>query len=207
MALCVSATFWFIHQPISRPLCRPHILAVVSNAVNMCPCIQPLGCIPGNAVAETRGDSHVEEAPDLYPRSRTSPPAMCRSPGFLTLSLMLSTLPSPIKAVLGGKKYKHYLNCDFNLHKKSEVAQSCPTFCDPVDCSLPGSSIHGIFQARILEWVAISFSRGSLLLPNWAPLLVQMVKNLSAMQKTRVQSLGLEDPLEKGMATQCSTLA
>ena len=42
-----------------------------------------------------------------------------------------------------------------------EVAQSCPTLCDSVDCSLPGSSIQGILQARILEWVAISFSRGS----------------------------------------------
>jgi len=42
-----------------------------------------------------------------------------------------------------------------------EVAQSCPTLCDPVDCSLPGSSVHGILQARILEWIAISFSRGS----------------------------------------------
>ena len=42
-----------------------------------------------------------------------------------------------------------------------EVAQSCPTLCDPMDCSPPGSSIHGILQARILEWVAISFSRGS----------------------------------------------
>ena len=40
-------------------------------------------------------------------------------------------------------------------------AQSCLTLCDPMDCSLPGSSIHGIFQARILEWVAISFSRAS----------------------------------------------
>ena len=39
-------------------------------------------------------------------------------------------------------------------------AQSCPTLCHPVDCSMPGSSAHGIFQARILEWVAISFSRG-----------------------------------------------
>ena len=43
----------------------------------------------------------------------------------------------------------------------SEVTQSCPTLCDPVDCSPPGSSVHGILQARILEWVAISFSRGS----------------------------------------------
>ena len=41
---------------------------------------------------------------------------------------------------------------------ESEVAQSCPTLSDPMDCSLPGSSIHGIFQARVLEWVAIAFS-------------------------------------------------
>ena len=45
--------------------------------------------------------------------------------------------------------------------KKSEVAQSCPTLCHPVDCSLLGSSLHGILQARVLEWVTISFSRGS----------------------------------------------
>ena len=44
--------------------------------------------------------------------------------------------------------------------KWSEVAQLCLTVCGPMDCSLPGSSIHGIFKARILEWVAISFSRG-----------------------------------------------
>ena len=43
---------------------------------------------------------------------------------------------------------------------ESEVTQSCPTLCDPVDCSSPGSSIHGIFQARVLEWGAIAFSRG-----------------------------------------------
>ena len=42
-----------------------------------------------------------------------------------------------------------------------KIAQSCPTLCDPMDCSLPGSSVHGISQARIMEWVAISFSRGS----------------------------------------------
>ena len=39
--------------------------------------------------------------------------------------------------------------------------QSCPTLCDPMDCSLPGSSVHGIFQERILKWIAISSSRGS----------------------------------------------
>ena len=47
------------------------------------------------------------------------------------------------------------------LKVKALVAQSCATLCDPMDCSLPGSSVHGILQARILEWVAILFSKGS----------------------------------------------
>ena len=41
---------------------------------------------------------------------------------------------------------------------ESEVTQSCPTLSDPMDCSLPGSSVHKIFQAKVLEWVAIAFS-------------------------------------------------
>ena len=45
--------------------------------------------------------------------------------------------------------------------KESEVAQLCPTLCDPMDCGLPGSSVHGIFQAKILEWDAMPSSRGS----------------------------------------------
>ena len=45
------------------------------------------------------------------------------------------------------------------VKSESEVVQSCPTLSDPTDCSLPGSSIHGIFQARVLEWVAIAFSK------------------------------------------------
>ena len=44
------------------------------------------------------------------------------------------------------------------VKSESEVAQSCPTLSDPMDCSTPGFSIHGIFQARVLEWVAIAFS-------------------------------------------------
>ena len=43
------------------------------------------------------------------------------------------------------------------VKSESEVAQSCPTLSDPMDCSLPGSFVHGIFQARVLEWVAIAF--------------------------------------------------
>ena len=44
---------------------------------------------------------------------------------------------------------------------RSQLFQSCPTLCNPMDCSLPGSSVHGIFQAIVLKWIAISFSRGS----------------------------------------------
>ena len=44
------------------------------------------------------------------------------------------------------------------VKSESEVAQSCPTLSDPTDCSLSGSSVHGIFQARVLEWGAIAFS-------------------------------------------------
>ena len=53
------------------------------------------------------------------------------------------------------------LSISWSEVKWSEVTQSCPTLCNPVDCSPPGSSVPGILQARILEWVAISFSRGS----------------------------------------------
>ena len=45
--------------------------------------------------------------------------------------------------------------------REREVAQSCPTLCDLMDCSLPGSSVHGIFQARVLEWIAVPFSKES----------------------------------------------
>ena len=50
--------------------------------------------------------------------------------------------------------------CVYMYESESEVAQSCPTLCDPMDCSLPGSSLHGILQARVLEWVAIFLLQG-----------------------------------------------
>ena len=52
----------------------------------------------------------------------------------------------------------HFLLQCMKVKSESEVAQSCPTLIDPMDCSLPGSSVHGIFQARILEWGAIYFN-------------------------------------------------
>ena len=55
----------------------------------------------------------------------------------------------------------HFLLQCMKVKSESEVTQSCPTLSDPMDCSPPGSSIHGIFQARVLEWGAIAFSRKS----------------------------------------------
>ena len=54
----------------------------------------------------------------------------------------------------------HFLLQCMKVKSESEVAQSCPNLCDPMDCSLPGSSIHEIFQARVLELGAIAFSKG-----------------------------------------------
>ena len=82
-----------------------------------------------------------------------------------------------------------------------------------MDCSLSGSSVYGIFQARVLEWIAISFSISiSLIIINvkhiymcllviWTSLVAQTVKHLPTMWETRVQSLGQEDLLEKETAT------
>ena len=53
----------------------------------------------------------------------------------------------------------HFLLQCMKVESESEVGQSCPTLSDPMDCSLPGSSTHGIFQARVLEWGAIAFSK------------------------------------------------
>ena len=82
--------------------------------------------------------------------------------GSLHLKGSISSLASPsgITPVPAPKQVGRKLHSEF-LCEVSEVAQSCPTLCHPMDCSLPGYSVHGIFQARILEWVAISFSEGS----------------------------------------------
>ena len=53
----------------------------------------------------------------------------------------------------------HFLLQCMKMKIESEVAQSCPTLCDPMDCTQPGSSVHGIFQTRVLEWGAIAFSK------------------------------------------------
>ena len=70
------------------------------------------------------------------------------------ISSWTSSLPCVLAVLLLSMNY-------LQGESQSEVTQSCPTLCNPMDWSLPGSSAHGIFQAIVLEWIAISFSRGS----------------------------------------------
>ena len=97
----------------------------------------------------------------------------------------------------------------------SEVAQLCPTLWDPMDCSPPGSSVHGIFQAGILERVSISFSRGSSRPRDQTRVsstagrrfTIWATREAHTTQDIQVQSLGREDSLAKEMATHSSTLS
>ena len=75
------------------------------------------------------------------------------SPYTLVAALCLFSLQS------ANQLHLSFCISQFSSESESQVTQLCPTLCDPMNCSLPGSSVHGIFQARILEWVAISFSR------------------------------------------------
>src|SRR5574337_2182228 len=86
----------------------------------------------------------------------------------------------------------HFLLQCMKVKSESEVALSCPTLSNPMDCSLPGSSVHGIFQARVLEWGAIAFSASFAILPQTAKVtatvhgkwLVRMEKTLHLYNRT-----------------------
>ena len=88
-------------------------------------------------------------------------PMDCSTPGLPVHHQLLELAQTHVHGVGDAIQPSHPLSSPsppaFNLSH----AQSCPALCDPMDCSPPGSSVHGILQARILEWIAISFSRRS----------------------------------------------
>ena len=92
--------------------------------------------------------------------------------------------------------------CIFIRHwkVKVKVAQLCPTLCDPMDCSHPGFSVYGILQARILEWVAVPFSRGSALPRDWTGVSCIAGRFFTswATREALYLSLGLVKTEEKG---------
>ena len=88
----------------------------------------------------------------------------CRSPRVSSKVLYwvsLHFLEHFIPIILSYVQNKNLAQEPWVSESESELSQSCPKLCDPMDCNLPGSSIHGIFQARILQWVAFSYSRES----------------------------------------------
>ena len=85
------------------------------------------------------------------------------------------------------------------LLKWSEVAQSCPTLCDHMDCRLPGSSIHGIFQARVLERVVTSFSRGSSQPRDWTQIFCIAGRHFTIWATWEELCPTLCDPMECSM--------
>ena len=87
------------------------------------------------------------------------PLAMCFTHGNVFVSMLFSQFLPRSSSPSCVQKSVFYAGISTEV--KVIVAQSCPTLCDPMDYSQPGSSVHGILQARILEWAAIPFSRGS----------------------------------------------
>ena len=88
----------------------------------------------------------------------------------------------------------HYIFCS---ESESEVAQLCPTLCNTVDCSLPGFSVHGIFQARVLEWVAISLSRRSSQPRDWTWVSRIVGRRFTVWATRKVQIKRKSNPIER----------
>ena len=84
---------------------------------------------------------------------------MARTPVFIAAWLTTARIRKPSKGSLPGEWEKN-IECIYTMQRCANSPQSCPTVCDPVDCSPPGSSLHGILQARVLEWVVASLLQG-----------------------------------------------
>ena len=92
----------------------------------------------------------------------------------------------------------HFLLQCMKVKSESEFAQSCPTLGDPMDWSLPGSSVHGIFQARVLEWGAIAFSEAVHYYPPY----------LTSIQSTSCKTHGwMDHKLESGLPGEISNIS
>ena len=112
-------------------------------------CVLPYSFFPGGLIHMPSFSYH------LYAAATTAKSLQ----SCLTLCDPIDSSPPGFPKCLGFSRQEHWSGLPFPSPKhESEVTQSCPTLSDPMDCSLLGSSIHGIFQARVLEWGAIAFS-------------------------------------------------
>ena len=130
------------------------------------------GIVPSE-ISQTEKDKHCVISPTLLLLllSRFSRVRICATPEMAAHEAPPS---------LGFSRQEHWIGLPFpspTHESESEVTQSCPTPSDPMDCSLPGSSVHGIFQARVLEWDAIAFSYISSHCYNKIPQHGQLINN------------------------------
>ena len=118
------------------------------SVAQLCPTLcDPMDCsLPSSSLSMGYSQEYCDGLPFPIPGDLPNP-------GIKPTSLASPALTGGVFTIaLLGKPH---------IESESEVAQSCPTLCDPMACSLPGFSVHGIFQARILEWITIFFSRRS----------------------------------------------
>ena len=141
---------WDFKNHVLVQLCTYTMRACMLSCFSCIRLCDPMGqSPPGSSVHGTLRQEYSIRLP--FP-----PPEDVPSPGILPTSLMSPSLAGGFFTTSTiWKAHKYH-------ESERKVAQSCPTLCNPMDYSPPGYSIHGIFQARVLKWVAISFSKGSL---------------------------------------------
>ena len=112
-----------------------------------------------SSISHTRGISALGPQAEL---AHTSHYSLERGQGlFITFHSLQNLYPQLVSPRLLITCYSSKVVYTVNIYAAAKSLQSCPTLYNPMDCRLPGSSVHGILQARILEWVAMLFSRGS----------------------------------------------
>ena len=143
------------------PACRLHCLRKPQAAES------ELSVLRSQLRPAVQALSHTDSLNSASSRSLRAVPVVDFLPS--TTKNLPRSLPALVSVPISRWNLVYMVECIYYItlfsgvytESEREVAQSCPTLCGPVDCSPSGSSIHGILQARILEWVAISFSRGS----------------------------------------------
>ena len=140
--------WWFSHQ-------------VMSNSCDPMDCSLPVSSVCGISQARILKWVAISFSRGSSP-SRNQTQVSCIAGRFFTEWVTREAVYTHTNTTL-----LYTQHCKLTMRKWSEVVQSCPTLRYPMDWSLQGSSVHGIFQARVLEWVAISFSRGSSRAREW----------------------------------------
>ena len=164
----------------------PGISLCYCLVAQLCPTVcNPMDCSPPGASVHGLSQARIQEWVAISSYKVSSRPKG-RTSIFCIGRWILYSTREAIKHTKQKQKASTILYAR-EVKKWSEVAQSYPTLFDPMDCSLLRSSVHGIFQARVLEWVAISFSRGS----SWARDRTQVFRTVGRRFTTCMPGTGI----------------